>query len=68
MTGTVALIKPDKRLCRTRIFKELYDFIKSQSTELTEFDESLVKRMIERIVVYDDKVCVEFKSGMVVEI
>ena len=48
--------------------KELYDFIKSQSTELTEFDESLVKRMVERIVVYDDKVCVEFKSGMRVEI
>ena len=48
--------------------KELYDFIKSQSTELTEFDESLVKRMVERIVVYDDKVCVEFKSGMTVEV
>ena len=48
--------------------KKLYDFIKSQSTELTEFDESLVKRMVERIVVYDDKVCVEFKSGMRVEV
>ena len=27
MTGTVALIKPDKRLCRTRIFTVAYAFM-----------------------------------------
>lgn len=31
--------------------KELQDFIASQSAEITEFDESLVRRLIDRITV-----------------
>ena len=47
---------------------DLQDFIASQDTEITEFDEKLVKRLIEKITVFEDRFSVEFKSGVSVEI
>lgn len=47
---------------------ELTEFIEQQDSELTEFDESLVRRWLKEIVVWDDRVSVELKSGVVVEI
>lgn len=47
---------------------ELQDFIKQQSTELTEFNENLARRWIKKITIYDDKYTVEFKSGVSVDI
>ena len=47
---------------------ELHDFIKSQPTELTAFDETLVRRMIEKIAVYGDFFTITFKSGISVDI
>lgn len=47
---------------------EVCDFIKKQTKELTKFDELLVRRMIEKITVYDDCVSVEFKSGVKIDI
>jgi len=48
--------------------KELQDFIASQPTEITEFDEDLVRRLIEKITVFADHFTVEFKSGVSVDI
>lgn len=48
--------------------KELQDFIAAQSTEITEFDEALVRRLIDKITVYNDHFTVEFKSGVTVDI
>jgi hypothetical protein len=48
--------------------RKLQKFIAAQPTELTEFDETLVKRLIEKITVYEDKFTVEFKSGVTVDI
>lgn len=50
-----------------RRINELQDFIRSQPTRLTEFDENLVKRWVKRITVYDDRIAVELKSGICVE-
>ena len=50
-----------------KIITDLQDFIREQSTEITEFDETLVKRLIERIAVFDEYFTVEFKSGVVIE-
>ena len=36
--------------------------------EVTEYDESLVRKLIERITVYDDHFTVEFKSGLETEV
>ncbi len=47
---------------------ELQDFIRQQSTELTEFDEALVKRWVQKITVWADRFTVELKSGLRVDI
>ena len=47
---------------------DLQDFIKSQPTTITEFDETLVRRLIRKITVFDDRFAIEFKSGVVTEI
>ena len=47
---------------------ELQDFIGSQQSEITEFDESLVRKMIQQITVYDDHLTVRFKSGLEIDI
>ena len=35
---------------------------------VTEYDDSLVRKLIEQITVYDDRCDVEFKSGIIVEV
>jgi len=47
---------------------DLQDFIASQPAEITAFDEKLVKRLIAKITVFDDKFLVEFKSGVSLDI
>ena len=44
------------------------DFIKSQPTIVTEFDELLVKRLIAKITVFESQFIVEFRSGITIEI
>ena len=48
---------------RERI-EEMMKFIYDQSVELQEYDEQLVRRLIEKITVFDEKLTVEFKSGV----
>ncbi|MFR0555686.1 hypothetical protein [Pseudoscardovia radai] len=52
---------------RKRIAK-LQDFIGSQQSEITEFDESLVQKLIQQITVYDDHLAVRFKSRLEIDI
>ena len=47
---------------------DLQDFIRSQPTTITEFDEVLVKRLIGKITVYLDYFTVEFRSGITINI
>ncbi|WP_270303734.1 hypothetical protein [Baileyella intestinalis] len=47
---------------------ELQKFIEKQQTNITEFDESLVRKLIKQITVYDDHFTVEFKSGITIDI
>lgn len=35
---------------------------------ITEYDEQLVRRLIEKTIVYEDKFTVEFKSGVTVDV
>lgn len=53
---------------QVKCINELNDFIFQQDAELTEFDESLARRWIKEIVVWDDRFSVELKSGVTVEI
>lgn len=47
---------------------ELNEFIEQQDSELTEFDESLARRWLKEIVVWDDRFSVELKSGIKVDV
>lgn len=48
--------------------RELQDFVEKQPATITEFDEALVKKLIERITVFADRFTVEFKSGITIDI
>ena len=69
-----------KKLCKARTVNELLlkavaaeairrygDEVNTDGTEQT-FDEKLVRQLVEKITVYDDRFVVEFKSGEKVEI
>ena len=62
---TVDTAARDAQIAR---INELQDFIKQQPAHLEDFDEALVKRWLERIIVWDDHFTVELKSGLKIEI
>ena len=43
-------------------------FLREQPTSITEYDEPLVRRLIEKVAVYEDKFTVEFKSSVTVDV
>ena len=47
---------------------DMSEFLREQPTAITEFDEQLVRRLIEKVTVYVDRYTVEFKSGMTVDV
>lgn len=48
--------------------QEMMEYLQKQPAEVTEYDEQLVRRLIEKITVFDEKFVVEFKAGVEVEI
>ena len=42
--------------------------LQEQPNTITEYDESLIRRLIEKVTVYEDKFTVEFKSGVTVDV
>ena len=57
----------EQEMLRKRI-NEMRHFLQTQTSRITEYDEQLVRWLIEKITVYDDKLIFEFKSGMTVEL
>lgn len=47
---------------------EMQQFLAEQQQDITEYDEQLVRRLIEKITVYDERVTLEFKSGTSVDV
>lgn len=48
--------------------KELQEFIRSQPSKITEFDEALVKKLLEKVTVHADFLEFRFKSGVTISI
>lgn len=48
--------------------QEMMEYLKEQPDEVTEYDEQQVRRLVEKITVFDEKFVVEFKAGVEVEI
>lgn len=47
---------------------EMQGFLAQQMEQIEEYDESLVRRMVEKVTVYEEKFSVEFKSGTSVDV
>ena len=63
-----ALVKSAEREGLKQRIKEMREFLEQQSIEVTEYDELLVRRLIEKVTVYDERFEVEFKSGAKVDV
>ena len=63
-----ALVENAEREGKRQRIAEMTDFLKEQSCELKEYDEQLIRRLIEKVTVFDDKLTVEFKSGVEIDI
>jgi len=48
--------------------EEMRQFLQTQSSRVTEYDEQMARRLIEKITVFDDKLIFKFKSGMTLEL
>lgn len=57
----------EQEMLRKRI-NEMRHFLQTQTNRVTEYDEQMVRRLIEKITVYDDKLIFEFKSGMTIDL
>ncbi len=44
------------------------DFLNTQTSDITEFYDKLVRKLVEKATVYDDRLVVEFKSGLEIEV
>ena len=62
------LTKSAKRKDLNDRIEDLSLFLNEQVCEITEYSEILVRRLIEKVVVYDEKLTVIFKSGLEVEV
>ena len=62
------LIEEANRAGLKQRLDELEAFLTEQTTEMREYDEGLVRQLIEKITVYDDHLAFEFKSGLETEV
>jgi len=56
-------------LCQDRRDRivEMTDFLNTQTGDISEFDHKLIRKLVEKVIVYDDRLVVEFKSGLEIE-
>lgn len=47
---------------------EMREFLTGQTAEVEKYDEGLVRRMIQKVTVYEDKFTVQFKSGTSIDV
>ena len=55
----------------TELIKRLNDlaaFLDEQTEAITDYSEAMVRRLIAKITVYDEKLTVEFKSGLEIDV
>lgn len=48
--------------------EDMIEFLDEQAEQIVIYDEQLVRRLMEKITVYDDRFTVEFKSGTSVDV
>ena len=63
----ILLKKTGEKNSQNRL-KELEDFLVHQDFEIESYDEELVRKLTEKIILYEDKLKVVFKSGIEIDI
>lgn len=63
-----ALVENAEREGRRQRIAEMTEFLSEQSNRLKVYDEQLVRKLIEKVTVFDDKLTVEFKSGFEIDV
>lgn len=53
---------------RRQRIDDLMAFLAGQTTAVTEYSDVLTRRLVEKVTVYDDKLTVEFKSGLEIDV
>lgn len=48
--------------------EDLIAFLDEQTEAITEYSETLARRLIEKVTVYDEKLVIEFKSGLQIDV
>ena len=62
------LVKIASREEKRKRLSDIKAFLKSAHTDIEEYEERLVTRLINSVVIHDDKVEVELKTGDTIEI
>ncbi|SFO42487.1 Recombinase zinc beta ribbon domain-containing protein [Eubacterium pyruvativorans] len=62
------LMDDANRETAVRRAEELMEFVRAQEDEIEKYDDSLVRKLIEKVTVYDDRINIAFKSGVDVDI
>jgi hypothetical protein len=62
------LLEDANRAAMQQRLDELETFLTEQQEPVTDYDEGLVRRLIERITVFDDRLDFEFKCGFETEV
>ena len=62
------LVEDANRAAMKQRLDELEAFLDEHHELVTDYDEGMVRRLIERITVYDDHLAFEFKSGLETEV
>jgi hypothetical protein len=62
------LLEDANRIGLQKRLDELEAFLDEHQEPVTDYDEGLVRRLVERITVYDDCLAFEFKSGLETEV
>ena len=47
--------------------QELIDFLDEKQTTITEYSDTLTRRLVEKVTIFDEKIVVTLKSGMYIE-
>lgn len=63
-----ALIENAEREGRRQRIAEMTEFLREQSNQLKVYDEQMVRRLIEKVTVFDDKLTIVFKSGVEIDV
>lgn len=61
------LAQDAKRDGQKKHIEELKAFLEEQKDIPIEYDEQLVRRLVEKVTIYDERIVVEFKSGVEIE-